>query len=155
MWVAFAKATHIFFSKNTLELDIILTRTVNILTTNEIVKLTMLWTTGPWMILLARAGWIWNCAFLHARTHFFAWCGPYEPQDEKTYPMISASSKDSYQSDQSICWAFCTQPSIKGLFRLPAKIPIRLCLGLIWIFVERKVSKGTFSYIAGFIILIK
>ena len=42
-----AKATHIFFSKNTCELDIVLTRTVNILTTNELVKLTVLWTTGP------------------------------------------------------------------------------------------------------------
>ena len=36
MWVAFAlaKATHIF-SKNACELDILLTRTVNILTTKE------------------------------------------------------------------------------------------------------------------------
>ena len=44
MWVAFAfaKATHIFFCKNTYKLDIILTRTLNILTTNELVKLTML-----------------------------------------------------------------------------------------------------------------
>ena len=31
-----------FFSKNTCELDIVLTRTVNILTTNEFVKLMML-----------------------------------------------------------------------------------------------------------------
>ena len=31
-----------FFSKNTCELDIVFTRTVNILTTNELVKLTML-----------------------------------------------------------------------------------------------------------------
>ena len=37
-----------FFSKNTCELDIVLTRTVNIFTTNELVKLTTLWTTGPW-----------------------------------------------------------------------------------------------------------
>ena len=36
-----AKATHIFFSKNNCELDIVLTRTVNILTTNEHVKLTI------------------------------------------------------------------------------------------------------------------
>ena len=50
MWVAFAfaKATHIFFSKNNCELDIVLTRAVNILTTYELRKLTMLWTTGPW-----------------------------------------------------------------------------------------------------------
>ena len=36
-----------FFSKNNGELDIVLTRKVNILTTNELVKLTMLWTSGP------------------------------------------------------------------------------------------------------------
>ena len=49
MWVAFAfaKVTHSSFSKNTFELDIVPTRTVNILTTNELVKLTMFWTTGP------------------------------------------------------------------------------------------------------------
>ena len=33
---------HTFFSKNTSEFGIVLTRTVNILTTNELVKLTML-----------------------------------------------------------------------------------------------------------------
>ena len=48
MWEAFA----FFFSKNTCELDIVLTRIVNILTANELVKLTMLWTTGPWYYLL-------------------------------------------------------------------------------------------------------
>ena len=42
----FAKATHIL-QQNTYELDIVFTRTVNILTINELVKLTMLWTTGP------------------------------------------------------------------------------------------------------------
>ena len=45
--LTFAKATHIFFSNNTCGLDIELTRTVNILTINELVKLTMLGTTGP------------------------------------------------------------------------------------------------------------
>ena len=49
MWVAFAfaKATRIFFSKNTREFGIVLTRTINILTTTELVKLTMVWTAGP------------------------------------------------------------------------------------------------------------
>ena len=51
MWVAFAFATHIFFSKNTCELDTVLTRTVNILTIYELVKLTILWTTGPRTII--------------------------------------------------------------------------------------------------------
>ena len=48
---AFAKGTRIFFSKNTCELDVVLSRTVNILTTNELVKLMMLWTTGPRLFL--------------------------------------------------------------------------------------------------------
>ena len=52
MWVAFAnaKATHIFFSNNTCELDIVLTKTLNIFTTNKLSKLTMLSITGPWCI---------------------------------------------------------------------------------------------------------
>ena len=41
MWVAFAY---------TCELDIVLARTVNILTTYELIKLKMLWTTGPWAL---------------------------------------------------------------------------------------------------------
>ena len=40
--------SHFFFSRNTSELDVVLTRTVNILATNELVKLTMLCTTEPW-----------------------------------------------------------------------------------------------------------
>ena len=47
MWVACKNYSH-FYSKNTCELDIVLTRTVNILSTNKLIKLTMLWTTGPW-----------------------------------------------------------------------------------------------------------
>ena len=38
----FAEATHIFFSKNTCEFGIVLTGTVNILTTNELVRLMVL-----------------------------------------------------------------------------------------------------------------
>ena len=58
MWVAFAfaKATHIFFSAKIPELDIVLTRTVNILTTNELAKVTMLWTTGPWFLFFFPLG---------------------------------------------------------------------------------------------------
>ena len=39
-----------FYSKNTCELEIVLTRTVNILTIKELVKVTTLWTIGPWSI---------------------------------------------------------------------------------------------------------
>ena len=54
---AFAKATHIFFSKNTCKLDIVITRTVNILTTNKLIKLTTLWTTGPRAASVDRFGY--------------------------------------------------------------------------------------------------
>ena len=70
MWVAFAfaKATHIFLNKNTCELDIVLTRTVNILTTNELVKLAMLWTTVPWSKntrkLQTEPRWAWPQTFM-------------------------------------------------------------------------------------------
>ena len=46
------KSYSYFFSKNTCESDIVLTRTFIILTTNKLVKLTMLWTTGPWMVVI-------------------------------------------------------------------------------------------------------
>ena len=49
IWKSFSH----FFSKNTCELDIVLTRTVNILTINELVKLTTLWTTGPWCLFIS------------------------------------------------------------------------------------------------------
>ena len=45
MWVAFAKATHIFSAKN---IRIMYTESLNEMTLNELVKLTTLWTTGPW-----------------------------------------------------------------------------------------------------------
>ena len=47
MWVAFAKATHIFSAKNIRILCIQSAKTVNEMILNELVKLTTLWTTGP------------------------------------------------------------------------------------------------------------
>ena len=43
-----AKATHIFSAKNIRILYIESAKTVSEMTLNELVKLTMLWTTGPW-----------------------------------------------------------------------------------------------------------
>ena len=43
-----AKATHIFSAKNFRIMYIESPKTVNEMTLNELVKLTMLWTTGPW-----------------------------------------------------------------------------------------------------------
>ena len=45
MWVA----THIFSAKNIRILYIESAKTVNEMTRNELVKLTTLWTTGPWI----------------------------------------------------------------------------------------------------------
>ena len=45
-----AKATHIFSAKNIRILCIESAKTVNEMTLNELVKLTMLWTTGPWSL---------------------------------------------------------------------------------------------------------
>ena len=53
-----------FFSKNTCELYIVLTRTILILTTNELVKLTMLWTIGPWYIIQRSRQWYQGKFFL-------------------------------------------------------------------------------------------
>ena len=47
MWVA--KATHIFSAKNIKILYIDSAKIFNEMTLNELVKLTMLWTTGPWL----------------------------------------------------------------------------------------------------------
>ena len=45
-----AKATHIFSAKNIRILYIESAKTVNEMTLNELVKLTTLWTTGPWCV---------------------------------------------------------------------------------------------------------
>ena len=47
-----AKATHIFSAKNIIILYIESAKTVNEMTLNELVKLTTLWTTGPWKIIV-------------------------------------------------------------------------------------------------------
>ena len=53
IWVAFAKATHIFSAKNIRIVYIESTKIVNEMTLNELVKLTTLWTTGPRMLSAA------------------------------------------------------------------------------------------------------
>ena len=53
-----------FFSKNTCEFDIVLTRIVNILTTNELIKLTVLSTTGSSIFWVKKKCLTWNYAFV-------------------------------------------------------------------------------------------
>ena len=53
-----AKATHIFSAKNIRIMYIESAKTVNEMTLNDVVKLTTLWTTGPWEILsVANVTW--------------------------------------------------------------------------------------------------
>ena len=47
-----AKATHIFSAKNIRILYIESAKIVNEMTLNDVVKLIMLWTTGPWSVLV-------------------------------------------------------------------------------------------------------
>ena len=54
-----AKATHIFSAKNIRILYIESAKTVNEMTLNELVKLTTLWTTGPWCSSLPNNVWQW------------------------------------------------------------------------------------------------
>ena len=109
-----------FFSKNTCELDIILTRTVYILITNELIKLTMLWTTGPstfWLKKSALSGAIvhsgskvlnqsegirklfWAIAII-LWCEVFWWCNLYlivsdtNPSDHRT----TTTTNDSYST---------------------------------------------------------
>ena len=58
MWVAFAKATHIFSAKNIRIMYIESVKTVNEMTLNELVKLTTLWTTGPCSLIRDSSVWI-------------------------------------------------------------------------------------------------
>ena len=58
-----AKATHIFSAKNIGIMYIESAKTVNEITLNELVKLTKLWTTGPWLCKLP------NIFLIHPRFH--------------------------------------------------------------------------------------
>ena len=52
-----AKATHIFSAKNIRILCIESAKTVNEMTLNKLVKLTTLWTTGPWSSVNRKGTW--------------------------------------------------------------------------------------------------
>ena len=53
-----AKATHIFSAKNIRILYIESAKMVNEMTLNELVKLTMLWTTGPCIFMSVQVGFM-------------------------------------------------------------------------------------------------
>ena len=65
-----AKATHIFSAKNIRILYTESAKIVNEMTLNELVKLTMLWTTGPWILLLLL---LFNLSWKLSPLETFAW----------------------------------------------------------------------------------
>ena len=107
MWVA-------FFSKNTCEFGIVLTRTVNILTTNELVKLTTLWTTGPWtftsqvcrnvLYLLTSLKRCWMLEKGH-----YAICGQHRPRSTCAFALTESLhiAEYSYINEQKRPWSDC------------------------------------------------
>ena len=64
-----AKATHIFSAKNIRILYIDCAKTVNEMTLNELVKLTTLWTTGPWT-QWSEDQKIWSTVWWSTEKHF-------------------------------------------------------------------------------------
>ena len=86
------KATHIFSAKNIRVLYIESAKTVNEMTLDELVKLTTLWTTGPWYPLLSRPMILSQGKFLFRGLIIL-----YEPEHNKTYKMAWAPSKDPDQ----------------------------------------------------------
>ena len=68
MWVAFALKKLLTFFSAKITLNNVLTRTVNILTTKEPIKLIMLWTNGPWKLTLSA---IYNSSRDHSALFIF------------------------------------------------------------------------------------
>ena len=66
-----AKATHIFSAKNIRILYIESAKTLNEITLNELVKLTTLWTTGPWLFCIGMVVWCFCFLFIVAFAHVY------------------------------------------------------------------------------------
>ena len=133
MWVAFAfaKVTHIF-QQNTCELDIVLTRTVNILATNELVKLTVLWTTGPRSASYSRV-------LCHGPLLLWAIVIRYSDPG-KTFAIIvhaalvsgrQTASVNIFRDIQAICYLCRTKPKCV-LVAYVKKITLHICLCAVW-----------------------
>ena len=112
VWVAFAeqKLLTFFQQKNTRILCIESAKTVNEMTLNELVKLTTLWTTGPWSLWSAMS------------ENVFRMCAQERFRSDCALP----------QSDQNLQWAHFARPRIQSfLRRRTTKTLIRLhsCVG--------------------------
>ena len=108
-----AKATHIFSAKNIRILHIEVAKTVNENTLNELVKLTMLWTTGPWIFTLPSPPSIWfmcsglfyltlltHC-ILNRLSHTTYWKGPIS--------ILGMSGYEIYIFLEKNGWTVCKQ----------------------------------------------
>ena len=117
-----AKATHIFSAKNIRMLCIESAKTVNEMTLNELVKLTTLWTTGPWLIY---DEWKRNQILYQRRIcagHSISYkiaCAPNDDSDQPAHPhnLISVSTEHSV-----------------GSYASTERLQADRLIGLIWVF---------------------
>ena len=140
-----------FFSKNMCELDIVLTRKVNIVITNKLFKL-MLWTNGPWQIIHVfyynnSSTWSWYVKYIHlscnVKKHTFGhvnpakihirivwsesslgtfWIAKFPHADKKTF------WSDCMDADLSLCWAHMSE----GMFSHVAAHLYKQCNWKFW-----------------------
>ena len=103
MWVATAKATHIFSAKNIRIMYIESAKTVNEMTLNELVKLTTLWTTGPRLLSFTQIPF-WKTVFSKRKKN----CSPFR------IDTFSEGSKIKFDR----VWKCVTSPSKIRYYRL-------------------------------------
>ena len=112
LWVAFA-ATHIFSAKNIRILYIESAKTVNDITPNELVKLMMLWTTGPWFIPISSVP-IWStilpifshlvCYFVNFFPFGLLFCHFFPILSTHTFPFHLLVYFHTYEAYSSSVW---------------------------------------------------
>ena len=116
-----AKATHIFSAKNIKILCIESAKIVNEMTLNEFVKLTTLWTTGPWSIKymghIKRNQMPSNMNKMHIFTLFCA-CAKYHPG--LCTPFIHFVVVNDSISKQWMLWSDCADEFSHGVAHITA-----------------------------------
>ena len=106
-----AKATHIFSAKNIRILYIEVSKTVNEMTLNELVKLTMLWTTGPRILHDIQTDmnilhWLYVCKVIHVVIED-NWDTPWEKVPfAYMHTVKSESANKAIQSDHRLYYTY-------------------------------------------------
>ena len=138
-----AKATHIFSAKYFRILYIGSAKTVNGMTLNKLVKLTMLWTTGPWtqtqnlVILSSRFQIIHQWKERHWRRYTIT----------KHVFRVCVDSEDPVQPTYLLSYLFCYQFKLDTLDRISAILYKRdnFCDFLFSFLHNKCLRKGVFS----------